>query len=305
MPSLRQLEYLATLADTRHFRRAAEKLNVSQPTLSAQLINLEERLGVQLVERSRAGIFLTPMGEEVEAIARRVIRDVQEIRDTTSMQRSKLAGMIKLGLPPTIGPYLLPNLVPKIHSSYPELKLYVREQVPNELPTSLEEGRHDVIIMPLPVRGKDFEVITLFREPLYLTVAADSELANKASVSRKDLRGQSILVLENGHQLREQVDAICEEFKANILTNFEGTSLDTLRQMVAMGMGHTFLPGLYAKNVSQKEKSIKMFEMKDRKLFRTVGMIWRKSSARKREFEQLGDHVRMTVKKSFPTFHLL
>ena len=305
MPSIRQLEYLIALSETRHFRRAAEKAGVSQPTLSAQLNALEEKLGVQLVERSRSRVLLTPVGEEIEHIARRVIRDVQEIKDAASGQHGKLAGVIRLGLPPTIGPYLLPRLLPKLHKTYPDLKLYVREEVPQTLPASLEEGGHDVVIMPVPVRGGDLESVSLFREPLYLTVPADSPLADKEPVERADLRGQSILTLETGHQLREQVEAICEEFGAELMSNFEGTSLDTLRQMVGMGMGLSFLPGLYVHASLGRDGSVKSKELKGRALYRTVGMVWRKTSARKAEFETLAGHLRDAVKRGFPKISLV
>ena len=213
--------------------------------------------------------------------------------------------VIRLGLPPTIGPYLLPRLLPKLHKTYPDLKLYVREEVPQTLPASLEEGGHDVVIMPVPVRGGDLESVSLFREPLYLTVPADSPLADKEPVERADLRGQSILTLETGHQLREQVEAICEEFGAELMSNFEGTSLDTLRQMVGMGMGLSFLPGLYVHASLGRDGSVKSKELKGRALYRTVGMVWRKTSARKAEFETLAGHLRDAVKRGFPKISLV
>lgn len=300
MPSLRQLEYLVALSEARHFRRAAEKAGVSQPTLSAQLGTLEQRLGVQLVERSRSKVILTPVGAEIERIARRILTGVQEIRDTAAGQGQELAGMIRLGLPPTIGPYLLPRLLPRLHKSYPDLKLYVREEVPQSLPVSLEEGNHDIVVMPIPVRGAELESLPLFREPLYLAVPSDHVLAEKDTVERKDLRNQSILTLESGHQLREQVDAICEEFGADVLSNFEGTSLDTLRQMVGMGMGLSFLPGLYVHSTLRNDSSVKAMELKGRSISRTIGMLWRKTSAREAEFSKLADHIRDAVRRSFP-----
>ncbi len=305
MPSLRQLEYLLAIAETRHFRRAAEKLSVSQPTLSAQLSTLEKRLGVQLVERSRSRVMLTPAGQDVCRAARRIVRDVQEIKDIAAGQHGPLAGTVRLGLPPTIGPYLLPRLVPKIHKLHPELKLYVREEVPQSLPASLEEGRHDVVIMPVPVRSAELESLPLFREPLYLVVPAASPLAQSETVERKSLRGEAILTLETGHQLREQVDAICEEFGARLLSNFEGTSLDTLRQMVAMEMGSSFLPGLYVKSTLIRDSQVKALELKGRSLYRTIGIVWRKASERRDDYLQLADHIKDAVRRGFPQFPVL
>lgn len=305
MPSVRQLEYLLAIAEIRHFRRAAEKLGVSQPTLSAQLSALEARLGVQLVERSRSRVMLTSVGIEVCRAARRVCRDIQEIKDIAAGQSGVLAGTVKLGLPPTIGPYLLPRLVPRIHKAYPKLKLHVREEMPQSLPGSLEDGRYDVVIMPVPVRSTELESMPLFREPLYLAVPANSPLAKHDKIERKALRGQSILTLETGHQLREQVDAICEEFGARLLSNFEGTSLDTLRQMVGMEMGSSFLPGLYVQSALGRDNSVKAMELKGRALYRTIGIVWRRASARHIEFQRLAQHIRDTVKRSFPSFPVL
>lgn len=304
MPSVRQLEYLVALADTRHFRRAAEKVGVSQPTLSAQLSALEERLGAQLVERSRSRVLLTPLGKEVERVARRVLREVQEMRDVCAVQSGQFSGTIRLGLPPTIGPYLLPRLIPRVHKAYPDLKLYVREEVPQGLPARLQEGYHDVVVMPLPVQGDELQSISLFREPLYLAVPADSLLARHDILERSDLQGQAVLTLESGHQLHEQVEAICEEFGAVPLSNFEGTSLDTLRQMVGMGMGISFLPALYVHGTLSKDRSVKILELKGRSLYRTIGMLWRKTSARRIEFERLADHIRDTVQRNFPSCQL-
>lgn len=305
MPSFRQLEYLIALAETRHFRRAAEKVGVSQPTLSAQLNTLEENLGAQLVERSRSRVLLTPVGREVEQIARQVLRDVQEMRDVCTVQKGQISGTIRLGLPPTIGPYLLPHLVPRMHKAYPDLKLYVREEVPHGLPGHLQEGQYDVIVMPLPVKAEELRSLSLYREPLYLAVPSDSQLAKSEVLERRDLKGQAVLTLESGHQLHEQVEAICEEFGAVPLSNFEGTSLDTLRQMVGMGMGISFLPGLYVHGTLGKDRSVKIMELKGRAMYRNIGMLWRKTSARGAEFEKLAGQIRDTVQRSFPMCPLI
>ncbi len=302
MPSLRQLEYLVALSETRHFRRAAEKVGVSQPTLSAQLRALEDRLGVQLVERSRGGVIFTVIGESVLGLARRILRDVQEIRDTTVSHGTEFGGTIRLGLPPTIGPYLLPRMLPQLHKAYPDFKLYVREDVPQELPGALQAGRHDVLITPLPVRGEELHSVPVFREPLFIALPADHPLAGEEAIDRSDLTGQSILTLEAGHQLHEQVEAICEEFGARLLFDFAGTSLDTLRQMVGMGMGLSFLPGLYVRSVLERDPGVKALPIRGRSLSRTVGMVWRKTSARGAEFRRLADYVRQTVERDFPDF---
>jgi len=305
MPSLRQLEYLVAISEARHFRRAAEKVGASQPTLSAQLKELERRLGAHLVERDRSGVIITPLGEQVVSIARRVLRDVQELRDVATRQRGEFTGVIRLGLPPTIGPYLLPKIIPDLHKAYPDLKLYVREDKPHALPTALKEGRYDVLIMPLPIRGLDVETLAIFREPLFVAVAADHPLATRRDLVRADLKGQPVLALEAGHQLHEQVVAVCEEAGANLMFDYEGTSLDTLREMVGMGMGLSFLPGLYVRSSLGQDPGVTVLELKDRSLYRTIGLVWRKTSYRTPEFEALAEHLRRTIKRDFSGFMLI
>jgi len=305
MPSLRQLEYLLALEECRHFRHAAEKCGVSQPTLSAQLRVLEERLGAQLVERSRIRVILTPVGADISAIARRVLRDVEEIRDLAASPGSGLGGMVRMGMAPTIGPYLLPKMIPDLHAAYPELKLYVREDFPAALPLALEQGRHDVCVVPLPVNRKELVTEPVFREPLYLVMAADHPLATRRRIDRRDLRGQSILTLESGHQLREQVEGLCTEVGAQMLSDYEGTSLHTLREMIGMGMGLSFLPGLYVKSSLGQDLAINVIALSGAPIYRTIGLVWRKSSARVVEFRMLADHFRNTVRREFPAFTII
>lgn len=305
MPSLRQLEYLVAVAETRHFRRAAEKTNTTQPTLSEQLKALEDRLSAQLVERTRSRVILTPLGNQVVEIAKRILRDAQEIRELAKVGGRELGGVISLGLPSSIGPYLLPRVVPELHLRYPELRLYLREALPQLLPVALQEGSHDIIITPLPVRGADLHSIPIFREPLYLAVAADHKLARKERVRRTDLAGEQVLALGPGHQLHEVVLALCEEFGAKVRLDYEGTSLDTLREMVVTGLGITFLPGLYVRSVLTRDKSIRTLELHGRAVYRTIGMAWRKSSARHASYEQLAGLFRDIVQNEYDDFRPL
>lgn len=289
MPNLRQLEYLVALSDTRHFRRAAERTNTTQPTLSEQVKALEERLGVQLVERSSARVLITPVGEQVVDIARRMLRDANEIRAISASGAKDLAGLLKLGLPPTVGPYLLQRVAPALHKSHPDLKLYLREELPVVLPRALEEGVHDVIVTSLPIRGKDIETVTLFREPLYLTVGNDHRLARRKSVVLADIAGEDILALGHGHQLHDAVVALCKQIGARVRLEFEGTSLDMLREMVVMGLGITLMPGLYTNCELLRDENVRTFEIADRRLFRTIGMAWRKSSPKREQLLKLAE----------------
>lgn len=302
MLTLRQLEYLVAIADARHFRKAAESVGVSQPTLSAQLGVLEERLGVQLVERSRSAVLLTPIGKKIATVARRMLRDMEDVRDLAASHRGEFAGLIRLGVPPTIGPYLLPRVLPELHREHSDFKIYIREQEPRRLSEALAEGVHDAIITPLPLGNADFECAPIFREPLFLVFPNDHPLAGKSDIERADLNGLEVLALESGHQLHEQVEALCEDFGAKMLFDYEGTSLETLREMTALGMGVSFLPGLFVETALASQSGVIARELKGRSLFRAVGMAWRRTSARDAEYKMLLGYVRQAVSAHFSDF---
>lgn len=302
MPNIRQLEYLVAIADTLNFRQAAERTNTTQPTISEQLKALEERLGVQLVERGKSRVLLTLIGEQVVVIARRILRDSNEIRQLTASGGKELAGVLRLGLPPTIGPYLLPLVLPSLHKAFPGLKLYIREELPEVLPRTLEEGSLDVVITLLPVPDADLVSQSLFREPLFLVVGADHPLATRFAVRRADLAGQDVLALGRGHQLHQIVVALCEEFGARLRYEFEGTSLDTLREMVVMGLGVTFLPGLYVRREILADPNLKVLELEGRSLYRHVGIVWRKSSALQTSYEKLARFFGKAVERELADF---
>lgn len=295
MPTIRQLEYLVAVAVTRNFRRAAERTNTTQPTLSEQIKSLEERLGAQLVERTTSRVVLTAIGVQVVEIARRILRDANEIRSLAASGGKELSGLLRLGLPATIGPYLLQHVVPKLHKSYGGLKLYVREEPPSSLPRSLEDGTLDLIITTLPVRGDEFVSEILFREPLYLTVGADHPLAEREEVALADIASEDVLALGSGHQLHDEVVALCVEAGARIRYDFEGTSVDMLREMVVMGLGITFMPGLYVRSELLRDPNVKTLRLRERSIHRTIGMVWRKSSAHQADYAKLASFFRTTI----------
>lgn len=296
MPTLQQLRYLVAVAETLHFRRAAEMTHVTQPTLSGQLRELEDKLGVQLVERSRARVLLTPTGKAIAARARSVLRDVQEIVELAKHGQSMLGGTIRLGVLQSLGPYLLPHILPELHRSYPNLKLYVREGVPRALLRGLDEGNLDLLLFPLPVKGADLESARLFREPLWVVAPGDHPLAGREHAARSDLKGENVLTLEHGHRLHDQVRDLCDQFGANLSLDYEGTSLDTLRQMVGMGMGISFLPALYVRAEVVQDAQVVARQMRPRAPFRMIGMIWRRHSARQDEFHALAGLIRGVLK---------
>lgn len=292
MPNLRQLEYLVALADTLHFRRAAEKSNTTQPTISEQLRALEQRLGVQLVERSTTRVRLTAPGEEVVEVARRILKDTQLIRDIASASTKGLAGLLRIGLAPTLGPYLLPHVVPRLHKAEPGLKLYLREDPPARLFEALDEGRDDLIITPLPSGGVQQSMIELFDEPLFLTVAADHPLAQKDTIALADIAGEDVLSLGPGHQLHDVVAAVSAEAGANIRLDFEGTSLDMIREMVIMGLGISFMPGLYVASELLRDPDLKTCLLVDRPLSRTIVMVWRRNSGRDSQIHEIATYFK-------------
>lgn len=301
MPTLKQLRYLAAIAETRHFRRAAEKVHISQPTLSGQLRDLERRLGVQLVERSRSGVILTPLGKEVAGRARMILRNVEDIVELAKHSQSPLGGTVRLGVLPTVGPYLLPHIVPELHRSHPNLKLYVREELPRSILGNLEEGDLDVLMIPLPINGADLKTLRLFREPLFVVVPVDHPIAAKSAADHEDLKGETVLSLERGHRLHDQVQALCEEYGAKLALDYEGTSLDTLRQMVGKRMGISFMPALYVKSeVVKDSRAVVARKLRSRGPSRTIGMVWRRHSARNEEYVQFAELVRTILRCSVP-----
>ncbi len=302
MPNIRQLEYLVAIADTLHFRRAAERCNTTQPTLSGQLKTLEDKLGVLLVERNRNRVVISPVGLQVVEIARRVLVDIAEIRALAASGGRELSGLLRLGLPPTIGPYLLPHVLPELHKAHPDLKLYIRESPPSALPGALEDGALDVVITMLPVQGADFESTFLFREPLLLAVGTDHSFAPLKIVDRENLAGQDVLALGKGHQLHDAVQSLCLEFGAKLRYEFEGTSLDTLREMVMMGLGITFLPGLYVQREIIGDPNLRLLTIRGRALHRTVGMVWRKTSAQQATYLKLAAFFKSAVTDRFDDF---
>lgn len=306
MPNLRQLEILVAIADTRHFRKAATRASTTQPNVSEQLKIMEERLGCQLVERSRSGVFLTPMGDQIVERARRVLTEVSDIKTLAARGNEPLTGLVRLGIPPTVGPYLLPFIAPALHKQFPDLKLYLQEDRPSKLPHLLAEGTLDAIITVLPFkqpRYKNiFRIESLFDEPLHLTVAQDHKLAQTLPpLDPKALFDESVLTLGPGQQLHDTVQKVCEEVGANLLTDFEGTSLDTLREMVIMGMGITFLPGLYVSREIKMDPNLVLLPLEGTTLKRRICLVWRKTSARGTDFEKLTDFIKNHVEADLLT----
>lgn len=295
MITLRQLEYLVVLSQELHFRRAAARVNVTQPTLSAQIQELEKRLNAPLVERGGGKVVLTPLGRDLAERAKRILADVRDLTNLAAASHHGFDGTIRLGVPPTLGPYLLPHIVPELHAAYPGLKLYVREGKPDSLQSDLQSGTFDLLIGPLPVNENVFDVERLFREPLMVASAPDHRLATRQRVERSDLSGENVLTMERGHHLHDQVRQLCEEFDARVLNDYEGTSLDTLRLMVGMGVGLAFLPALYVRSEIGDRGEVAVLEFRSGSLYRQIGIAWRKRSVHAPFFKDMAAMIRRTA----------
>ena len=244
--TLQDLRYAVTLAETRNFARAAKACYVSQPTLSTQIKKLEDELGLALFERTNKRVMPTPAGFELIVQARVVLEEAEKLQQMAQQALDPMAGPLRLGVIPTLGPYLLPHLVPQLRADYPRLSLYLREDLTGNLIERLRTGLLDAILLALPIQTDGLELIELFREPFVMALPKDSPLAGKSEVMETDLMGVQLLLLEDGHCLRDQALAVCGLPQPRGAENFRGSSLETLRQMVAAGVGCTLLPALAA-----------------------------------------------------------
>jgi LysR family hydrogen peroxide-inducible transcriptional activator len=277
--NLRDLEYLVALAETRHFGRAAERCHVSQPTLSAQLRKLEGFLGVPLVERQPRRIGLTAAGEAVVERARRMLRDADDIRSLARASQDPLGGQLKVGLIPTLGPYLLPRVAPKIAKALPKLSLLLHEYQTAPLVERTLAGELDLAILALPAETEGLATRPLFDEPFLVAMPERHRLAGRKRVKAADLEGEKLLLLEEGHCLRDQALEVC----AHVGTEeqaFRGTSLETLRQMVAAGLGLTLLPGLSADGPFASTRGLTVRPFASPTPHRMIGAAWRRSTSR-------------------------
>ena len=283
--NLRDLRYLLALADHRHFGRAAEASHVSQPTLSTQIRKLEEELGVALVERAPRKVMLTEAGAAIAQRARHVIAEVEQMREIARRAHDPESGTLRLGLFPTLGPYLLPHVVGPLRARYPKLELLLVEEKTADLIARLREGRIDAAVLALPVDDEGLEHAVLFDEPFVLAVPEKHPLATprgrkRAALSLDTLQHEHLLLLEDGHCLREQALDVCHLAGASEKDGFRATSLETLRQMVAAGVGMTLLPVLAVKPPVPPQPNLRLLPFVAPAPKRRIALFWRKSSAR-------------------------
>jgi LysR family hydrogen peroxide-inducible transcriptional activator len=288
---LKDLRYLVAVADTRHFGRAAERSFVSQPTLSAQLKKLEEYLGVQLIERAPKRVALTAAGEEIVERARRIIESGDEIIELAKGHRDPLAGRLRLAFLPTIGPYLLPHVAAKLRKQLPRLELMLYEYQTDVMLEKLHSGEIDVGILALPVSLDGLESRELYKEPFMVAMPAGHRLAGKSTIRVEDLNDETLLLLEDGHCLRDQALDICAGTGMHEKQDFRATSLETLRQMVAAGVGITLLPELAGRGAYGNARGVAIKPFVKPVPTRTIGAVWRKSSARREAIHALAKQI--------------
>lgn len=282
---LRDLQYLVAVADTHHFGRAASACHVSQPTLSAQLKKLEQYLGVQLVERGTKRASLTAAGQRIVARARAMLEAEGDIVEIAKSFGDPLAGRLRLALLPTIGPYLLPRVTPKLRKALPRLELMLYEYQTAPMLERLRAGEIDAGVLALPVDLEGLDVLALYDEPFVLVAPAAHRLATGGPVRTADLAGETILLLEDGHCLRDQALDVCSRAGVNEKQDFRATSLETLRQMVAAGAGVTLLPELATRGAYGAARGVAVRVFARPAPRRHIGVVWRKTSARRAAIE--------------------
>src|SRR6202048_3424915 len=287
--NLKDLKYLVALADTGHFGKAAERTFVSQPTLSAQIKKLEEFLGIKLVERQPKNVQLTEVGKQIVVRARRMLDEGDEIIALARNNTDPFAGKLKVGLIPTIGPYLLPRVMQKIRKALPQLGLMLYEHQTEALLKRLHDGEVDLGIMALPIAQDGMETRELYEEAFTVALPNHHALAAKSTIKVPDLKGQTLLLLEDGHCLRDQALEVCSRIDIREAEDFRATSLETLRQMVGAGLGITLLPETAVESPFGSQRGLTIRQFSKPVPTRTVGAVWRKSSTRASAIGAVGD----------------
>ena len=277
--NLRDLRYLVALADLRHFGRAADACFVSQPTLSTQIRKLEEELGVVLIERAPRKVMLTAAGQDAVQRARRIVAEVDELKESARRSRDPASGALRLGVFPTLGPYLLPHVVPQLRERFPQLELLLTEEKSDVLLARLREGKLDAALLALALHDEQLHAQFLFEEPFLLAAPQQHPLAHANGLRVDALGDETLLLLEDGHCLRDQALDVCRLSGAHEKTGFRATSLETLRQMVAANVGVTLLPTLAVKPPVARSDSIHLLHFSDSQPSRSIAMAWRRSSA--------------------------
>ncbi len=295
LPTLRQLRYLVAVAERKHFGHAAEDCFVTQSTLSAGIRELEILLGVEVFARSKRHVELTPVGERLLEPARTILAAAEDLVDLAVIGAKPLTGLVRLGVIPTIAPYLLPRALPPLRASYPELRLYLREEQTGVLIDGLWRGRLDAALIALPYETGSLQTVLLGNDQLLLACRADHPLAGRHAVDRDDLNGQPLLLLEDGHCLREHVLTACRLAPGHGKEDLQATSLGTLIQMVANDIGVTLLPEMAVPYEGLRASGVVAIPFVAPQPTRQIALVWRRRSARDSDFCLLADALKATL----------
>jgi LysR family hydrogen peroxide-inducible transcriptional activator len=284
LPSIRHLRHLMALHDHGHFGRAAEACRVTQSTLSASIKELESVLQASLVDRTKRRVILTPVGIEAVERARRILKEVEDLANFAAASREPLSGIIRMGTIPTVGPYLLPKVLPSLRETYSSLKLYLVEDLTHRLIDLLHRGQLDVVLLALPYDCGAAETVILFDDPFVVGLPRDHPLAKRVSIKPQRLWRENLLLLKDGHCLRDHALAACHLADRRLTEDFEATSLPTLVQMVDNGIGTTLLPVLAINAGLLIGTNLVTRPLQGDKPMRKIGLIWRDHTARREEF---------------------
>ncbi|MDX1267158.1 MAG: DNA-binding transcriptional regulator OxyR [Oceanisphaera sp.] len=293
--NLRDLEYLVALAEERHFRKAAEKCFVSQPTLSGQLRKLEDELGVVLMERTSRKVLFTPAGDAITAQARRVLAETKELRDIARTFTEPMSGELHIGLIPTVGPYLLPHIIPVLKQHFPELHIYLYEAQTHTLLKQLADGDLDCLILAQLDSMDNFGSLPLYDEPMMLALPTEHAWAGREQIALSELQGEKLLMLEDGHCLRDQAMGFCFAAGIGEDNHFQATSLETLRNMVAAGSGLTLIPQL-AVGLHNGNLGVSYIPVTEPEPHRTISLLYRIHSVRRPCFNEMAKVISQLIK---------
>ncbi len=295
LPSLQQLRFLAAIAEHRHFGRAAAACAVTQSTLSAGLQELEERLGIVLVERGRQGVMLTPTGEAVVARGKRLLIDAEELVEVARGGQEPLSGPLRLGVIPTISPYLVPALMSGVTQEFPKLQLYLREEQTAPLLEKLAGGQLDLVLLALPYNVGEMETMELGEDRIFAVLPAGHPLARLSEIERGALAGEKLLLMEDGHCLRSHALEACRLAGPDRNEVFQGTSLRTVIQMAAGGLGVTLVPQMALESELPSDGSLVARPLTADAPPRHIALAWRRRSPRKADFRRFGGYVKSVL----------
>jgi LysR family transcriptional regulator, hydrogen peroxide-inducible genes activator len=287
MASLKQLRYFEAVARLGHFGRAAKHCAVTQPALSMQIQELESELGLQLLERRPRGVQLTVQGREIARRAGRILAEVRDLGDFARQQASLLSGSLHLGVIPSVAPYVLPPLLPLLRDRYPDLDLHIRETQTQALLDQLLDGSLDLLLLALPVKDQQIETIRLFEDRFLLALPRKRRTKGLVRATPDLLKEDRLLLLEEGHCLRDQALAFCQLRQVDSIKTFGASSLSTIVQMVANGLGLTLLPEISIE-VETKRANVRLMRFAEPEPSRVLGLAWRSTCSRKRDFVELG-----------------